>query len=178
MFRILSNSLWVLLPIIYIGTGCQNAPQKNNNDCPFGTPTAIFQPEQEGIKDHSFQLEEDYSLERFRLENESEIEIHQSGCDQIRQEFQFSIPPMDKQLDAPSYAMLAAEKFFQLAALGERYQSLGLWGNQMEKNAANFQLSAPLPIEGGFSITIDRINSPGKTTLIVVLRSGTLNNTY
>ena len=87
--------LFLLVSIIL---SCGSEPQK----CRYGDAEAIFDLSNEKVISHDFRKSGQLTFEQVVFENKLELEIQQSGCDSIKQIFQFKIPE-DVRTENPAY---------------------------------------------------------------------------
>ena len=85
-----------LLATVFIGCGNESSPSKktseqNQEKCKYGTPTPIFSDALSKVTDHSFSAEGQKGIEEVSFENGVELELLQSGCNEILQSYQFKI---------------------------------------------------------------------------------------
>jgi hypothetical protein len=140
--------------------------------CKYGEPVAMFSPEMAGVVKHDFSGEGQEATESIGLERGWEIQILQSGCDAIRQEFRFllkdegdeEINPVDK----------CGAIFLSLSGMDPSLAGLANWGNVIMENSESFNLGAFTQVAEGFYIKIDRIKQ-GKDTLLIAILSETDN---
>lgn len=94
------------------------------------------------------------------------LEIYQSGCDSLRQEFRFRLP------EAPAdgnWLQEAMTQFSMLGTLGPDYAPFGHWGEAMAGFSETFKPGQPMELEAGFWMQVDQIESFDGSTLIVIL---------
>lgn len=143
---------------------CSNSKKE---ECQFGAPTAIFNPEIENVVQHNFQATDQQSTEIIEFENELKVEIDQSGCNHIQQTYKFWIDRPGE--GDPNWFFLAAEQFSYLSKVSSQTAMLGNWTDVIEANASQFKLSKPVEVESNFFVKIDKINEGKKVILIVEL---------
>jgi hypothetical protein len=173
------NIAYIFLTISLLAmqmSACQQASPKTetetqSTDCRYGKPGAIFSSELEGVATHQFEAKGQDGREAITFSNGQRLEIYQSGCNNIRQEFRFPLPVEEPQSIPDSiWLKEAVGAFFFMASMGPQYQPLSEWGRSLDmQDHAEFRLGKPHQVEPGFYATVDRIPGVDSTTLLVVL---------
>ncbi len=167
-------ALFYLPALLLLAMGCGADPSPASSeeafaDCRYGSPKPIFRPGLEGIAEHSFQLQGDKGIERITLADGLQLLIIQTGCDYIRQEFRFEwVDELPAAADE-YWVQQAAEKFRRLGRLGPDYVVYLSLFRALEENAPQIPLRESIELQPGFYARIDRVASPERATLIVVL---------
>lgn len=140
----------------------------NNSDsekCKYGTPTPVFSKEISSVVEHNFESKTQESIEQATFDTGLQLQLKQSGCNDIRQEFQFTIErPGEGQ---PNWFLLVADQFIYLSGLSDQTTSLGMWASVISSNASLFKFGLPIEVEKGFFVKIDKIDS-GKNAILLV----------
>jgi len=147
--------------IVLIFSSCNSDEKK----CKYSTPTAVFSKDISAVTDHSFQSEGQNATEVATFENGLQLELEQSGCDAIKQVFQFTIERPGE--GEPNWFLIVADQFNYLSSLSEQTMSLGMWASVISSNASLFRLGQPIEVEKGFFVKIDKIDS-GKNAILHV----------
>ena len=152
-----------LLPLLFLFLfSCNNSADEK---CKYGTPTPIFSKEISAVTAHNFEAKEQESAEQVTFENGLQLQLQQSGCNDIKQEFQFTIDRPGE--GEPNWFLLVSEQFLYLSSLSGNTESLGMWASVISSNASLFKLGLPVEVEKGFFVKIDKIES-GKNTILIV----------
>ena len=149
--------LFLLIIIFSCGTEAEQ--------CKYSTPTAIFSKEISTVVDHNFIADGQSATESAVFENGLQLELEQSGCNDIKQVFQFTIDRPGE--GEPNWFLIVAEQFNYLSSLSEQTMSLGMWASVISSNASLFKLGLPIEVEKGFFVKIDKIDS-GKNAILIV----------
>lgn len=113
-----------LTALISLNNCASDPPQQIDfEECLYGTPESIFNPDISGISRHQFELHPDKGIERFILNQETLVEIEQTGCDYIRQKFTFSWAPETSIRSHPEWAAHTIRIYQELGELGAPYLS-------------------------------------------------------
>lgn len=160
----------VLLFLITVGCKNTSSEPRSFSDCPNPAPVAVFSNTLASVKSHRFQLNDLEGIEEVEFTNGMHLTLIQSGCETIRQEFQFRIPGSDFPSDDTEYWITEAlEQLRYLAGLGPQYLSLNDWAQAIEMNREQFQLGEPAEIQVGFRAEIDRIRYADHATVLLIL---------
>lgn len=163
-----TTTFWILWIVLLLGfSGCKSTSE-NTEKCKYGAPVAIFSPDIPGIKQHEFSVKGQEGIEKVTFKKGHTLELHQSGCNEVRQEFRFTIPapPPDS---APNWFVLASEQFNFMGTLSPGLAPFTFWGDAIADRAGALQLGVPSDFEGGFTVKIDKIESGDSILLIVEL---------
>lgn len=141
------------------------------DDCSAGAPEAVFNPEVEGVTNHTFSSNGRESTERFEFPDGVQVEVLQSGCDRIRQEYRFTFQS-EALPDAASWLQAAAGWLTRLGALGPEYQVYNAWRDAITAQGADFRLGAPAEVGPGFMATVDKISGESEQIVVIILEEG------
>jgi hypothetical protein len=100
--------------------GCKEQKTEQTTDCPYGAPQAILMQNALGVSDYTFEATGQNSTETAMLSDtffatdSLRFTLLQSGCETVRQEFQFELP-------AANYTNVADSFFVQRVAEGLRF---------------------------------------------------------
>lgn len=157
----------VFIGFLILLASCSNSGGKEG-DCPT-SPNAIFSEDLVGVDSHDFMQTGTEGLEIVAFSNGVFLEIFQSGCDSLRQEFRFRFPdPMEE--ESPEFWFQEAQNQFRtLGSLGPTYAPFSQYADAMALQGDVFRLTQPMEVETGFWMQVDKIQSFDGPTLIVVL---------
>jgi hypothetical protein len=160
--------------IVIQGCGSKQNPSDFDTDlthCP-QKPSAFFAPTMQGVASHEFSLAATKSVERVAFDNGSALEIIQSGCAKIKQQFVFSLPGNFAQAEASTavfWTENAIQQFNTLAKLDPKLNGLAMWSSALNAVKADLKIQEPLELEPHRFISLDRIVSESSALLIVTL---------
>jgi len=146
---------------------CRN--NSNTSDCRYGKPTAIFAANQPGIQSHTFTERGNEATEQVIFSDSLQLTLLQSGCNQIRQEFQFNLPGNFQDKTPDFWIELSIQLMQRLGSIGPDYGGFTMWAQTMVEQRKNIKLTEPVALQQGFYITIDRILSTENATLVLIL---------
>lgn len=122
------------------------------------------------IKSHTFQSEGQNTSESALFQNDLALELSQSGCDHVKQVFQFTTEKPGE--GDPNWFLLTGQQFEYISRLSPKFMPLAAWAEMINLNASQFRLSEPLEIENGFFVKIDKIDSGKNVILTAELSEG------
>jgi len=164
-----------LIGTIILAFGCKSEKDKkgdNFSDCKYGAPTAVFASDLPTVATHKFELKSQVGFEEITFNNGLQLQLTQSGCNEIKQEFQFTLPDKPSADTPPYWVDQTRAQFNALGELGEKYLTLNFWAQPLEANREAISLGEPFELQPGFSIKIDRIIGSQNTLLLITLSGG------
>jgi len=158
--------LWLIL--FSTALSCSS---ESREKCRYGNAEAIFSREYEKVIEHDFNKKGQLTFERVVFENRMELEIQQSGCDSVRQVFQFKIPE-DVQQEAPTYFKeMTIQVFGYLSQVSDKHFSLHHLGKVVSQHFQEIKLGKPFMMQENYYLKIDRILGRDDAILVVELSS-------
>ena len=140
----------------------------SSGKCKYGAPKAIFSDSIPHVKKHFFQLKEGTGVEMIAFDNKLLLEIEQSGCQDIHQQFSFIMfGKFPTNTDDILWKELAIRHFRDLSKLDPQLRDFSGWADAIESVKTTLKLSEPIDIQGNIQIRIDKILSSDKATLVV-----------
>jgi hypothetical protein len=140
--------------------------------CKYGTPTAIFADTMPTVAKHIFRIKDGTGIEMVVFKNKLLLEIEQSGCNDIHQQFSFIMFGKFKdELDDAIWKQLAIKHFRDLAQISPSLLAFNGWADAIESVKDKLKLSEPMEMEGKMQVRIDKILSEDKATLVVQFSS-------
>lgn len=156
----------VALGCMLMLNACENTPK-----CPHGDPTPMFDEEHQMISYHDFGLTGQKSVEEVAFTTGVDLQIFQEGCDDIRQEFQFSVEGNLSEVPDSMWFKQAVRQFYFLSALSEKHKPMAQWGDAIEMVRHQMKLGQKANVAENISITVDKVIGRGESTLLVTLES-------
>ncbi len=139
--------------------------------CRYGHAEPIFGSVYEKVIEHRFTKTGQLTFENIVFENKMELEIQQSGCDSIRQVFQFRIPE-DVNNEKPEYFKEMVIQFFgYLSLVSDKHFSLHHLGKVVSQHFNEIKLGKSFRMQENYYLKIDRIAGKNDAILIVELSS-------
>jgi hypothetical protein len=162
---IFSLGLWALAGL----GGCASdlPPSESFEDCLYGAPEPIFDASLPGVSQHQFELQPGKGVERFVLNQSTTVQIEQTGCDQIRQEFTFSWQAVTRKED---WALQAIQKYRELGELGAPYLSFSAISEVLGSRKENLRpRGEPISLQPGLAFRITAAEAGQESKLVTVL---------
>lgn len=162
---IFSLGLWALAGL----GGCASdlPPRESFEDCLYCAPEPIFDASLPGVSQHQFELQPGKGVERFVLNQSTTVQIEQTGCDQIRQEFTFSWQAVTRKED---WALQAIQKYRELGELGAPYLSFSAISEVLGSRKENLRpRGEPISLQPGLAFRITAAEAGQESKLVTVL---------
>lgn len=166
MFYRLSRVICYLF--LFVTISCSGDSKGNSGKCKFGTPVAVFSNTLEKVKAHSFTQQAQKAVETVQFENGVSLELIQTGCNEIKQSFTFTLSK-DLEGDEAFWIEQAENQFRYLAMLSNKYASYALWANVFDQGAHLIRLGETFEPEPNTFINVDRIPSADHNLLVITL---------
>ena len=161
-----------LFSLFFLLFSCQNTQSGDKfADCKYGEPKAIFDENLDFVNQHNFKIKALEGIEEVTFSNGRQLTIYQSGCNEIKQDFEFILEAQpDSNLTNPYFWIgKTIEEFQSLGAFGQDYFSYSTWAQVIAENADKIKIAEFQEVQPGFYVKIDRINGPDESTLMVTL---------
>jgi hypothetical protein len=156
--------------LLFFAISCSNSDTKT---CKSGTPKAIFTDTMPTVKKHYFQLKKEASgeqvgIEMVAFENKLLLEIEQSGCNSVSQQFSFIMfGKFPEQTNDELWKALAIRHFRDLAKISPSLTAFNAWADAIETVKKDLKLGEVMSVGDGFTVRVDKIVSAEKATLVV-----------
>jgi len=164
------NSFHVILLFFVFFSACNNTTEQEEQ-CSKGQPTPIFSSELVDVISQKFELDGQNSLETIAFKNGNKLELAQSGCEDVVQEFQFTIPSIQQKSETVNWVEAGIEQFRFLSGLDEKYTAFFMWGNAIEESKDQIAFNIPHQLGPGFFVTFNKVSGNKNDILIVKLHS-------
>ena len=137
--------------------------------CKYGDPVAIFSDTMEMVKKHHFEVKEKTGIEFVTFKNGLLLEVEQSGCNTITQQYTFEIMGNFSKMEDAFWKVLAIKNFALLATLSPKLSSLNAWAQAMDNVQDKLKLAEPIEVDKGIFIRLDKVVSADRAMLVVQL---------
>ncbi|RMF27853.1 MAG: hypothetical protein D6765_06900 [Bacteroidetes bacterium] len=140
--------IWFWLPLTFSLAACTGGGGEGSGfeDCPAGVPQPVFSPRLEALRSHEFRLASQQAIEIVETQAGWTLELTQSGCEKVRQEYFFTLP---SEGEKPDPWALAADLFREMAGWDTSLAPLQQWavvfGQAAEKGVPPNQPIQPEP---------------------------------
>jgi hypothetical protein len=145
------------------------ACKTENGKCKYGDPVAIFSDTMQVVKKHHFEIKDKTGIEYVALKNGLLLEIEQSGCNTINQQFTFELPGDFSKQDDAFWKTLAAKNFQLLSSASIKLQPFIAWSDAINSVKDKLKLAEPIEIQNRMHIRIDKVLSTDRAMLVVQL---------
>ena len=150
---------WTLLIMSCSG----NAPEKEK--CRFGEPTAIFKQDNPALLSSNFRKEGRIGIETVKFKNQLSLELTQSGCQEVIQDFAFTLPMINPKADGQFWIQQGEQLMRFLGNTHPNLMQFSEWANMIAQSGKEMKLGQAKEIQTGYFVTIDKI--PGSTETII-----------
>ncbi len=140
---------------------------KSGEDCKNGDPVAMFDSDNPNLLSHQYEAKSQSSVETIKYKMGTELEIWQSGCENLKQEFQFKIY-RTPHIETNPFD-LAVLQLLQMSKTQESLQSFAEWARVIEMNKDVFEVGVLNEFENAVGIKVDMVEGPDFTTLLLEL---------
>ncbi|RME34645.1 MAG: hypothetical protein D6794_10320 [Deltaproteobacteria bacterium] len=137
--------------------------------CPAGTPMPIGSDTMAAVVAHHFERHGQESVEEFALVDGWRVELYQSGCDLIRQEFRFGAPDTVAARPAEELFAVAAERFRKMAGLSPAWAPFSQWADAIESVATEARPGVPVELPGHIRLRVEDYHLGPEWWIVVVL---------
>lgn len=152
-----------------IFNACQSNSNDSSVDCSQGEPTPVFSLDSDFVKSHQFSKEQQRSTENILFTDSLKLTIRQSGCEKVRQEYEFVLAG-SRGIESDSiWVERSAELFSHLGRYEEKFYSFNQWANKINQHKSEIKLTEAFEVAPNVYIQIDRIRDPQAALLQVVL---------
>lgn len=141
--------------------------------CKYGQPVAIFSEKLAKIKKQSFEVNGQKGVETVEFEDGKYLELFQSGCNEIRQEYRFTIQGEHQDKPDAFWFAEAINHMSYIGQLDERYAVIGIWVGALERLSPEMTIGQFSEAEPSTFIMVDKIVESGSSLLLVVLEART-----
>ncbi len=153
--------------LIFTVLSCSSEQKK----CRYGKAEPIFAPFYEKVVKHKFDQKGQLTFEHIIFDNKMELEIQQSGCDNIRQVFKFKIPEDVQKQKADYFKEMTIQFFGYLSLVSDQHFSLHHLGKVVSQHFDEIKLGKPFMMQENYYLKIDRIAGENEAILLVELSS-------
>lgn len=164
-----------LVFLFFVGTfmACSNNSKSSSTEpfsnCQFGAPKAIFSSTIGKVNQHNFQLNTESAVEKVQFDGGVYLELIQSGCEQPKQEFQFTIPTSTSNFKDADWLMMGIDFLGFMGSLAPELQPFLLWQGALKDKLGQLKIGLPHQLEPGFFVKMDKVAADDSGLLILTL---------
>lgn len=149
-------------------TSKAQASKTETQKCKYGKPVAIFSESLEQVEKQSFELNGQKGLETVQFTNGKYLELYQSGCNDIRQEYRFTLKGNYKGKDDQFWFDESMRQLAFIAQLDERYAQIGFWISELDRNAEQITLGQFVEAQANTFVMLDKLVEAESALIIIV----------
>jgi len=142
--------------------------KQSSTKCKYGQPVAVFSESLAQIEEQSFEVNGQKGVEIVKFKDGKYLELYQSGCNDIRQEYRFTIKGNHKDKDAQFWFDEAVRQLTYVVQLDERYTQMGLWIGELNRIAERLELGQFTEAQANTFIMLDKIVETESAMVIIV----------
>jgi hypothetical protein len=163
-------SVFAFFLALFIASSCADPDPRT---CKIGAPKAIFSDSMPTVKKHYFEVKKETSgenvgVEMVAFDNKLLLEIEQSGCTDILQQFSFIMfGKFPADTNDELWKVLSIRHFRDLAKISPQLTAFNGWADAIESVQKDMKLGEITKVGEGFNVRIDKILSDDKATLVV-----------
>ena len=163
MYKFIFLFSWTLLII-----SCSGETVKEEK-CRFGEPTAIFNTNNTAISSTDFKIQGRTGIENVKFKNQLSLELTQSGCQEIIQDFAFSLPMTNPEADGQFWIKQGEQLMRFMGNTDPSLMQFSEWANMIAQASKEMKLGQAKEIQTGYFVTVDKIAGNEETIIKVTL---------
>ena len=123
---------FLLINLLYIFYSC--SIDNSFKDCIHGKPRPLFSENHEDVKEHSFKLKKEESIEKINFVNGDGLTVRQSGCEVFTQVLEFKIIRENFPFfELEDWKKLGTQKLKEISLMGGEYIAYQSWASLIDK---------------------------------------------
>jgi hypothetical protein len=159
----------ILISWILIIASCSGNTNSKEEKCRFGEPTSIFNEQNPAIASSNFKKEGRIGIETIQFKNQLSLELTQSGCQNLVQDFAFSLPMTNPKADGQFWIQQGEQLMRFLGNTDPSLMQFGEWANMIAQSSKEMKLGEAKEIQTGYFVTVDKISGKEQTIIKVTL---------
>lgn len=159
-----------------ISSSCGDSNEDPFAKCRYGKPQAVFSSEVTQVQQHQFKVQGLEGIEEVKFANGMDLELIQSGCNEIKQTFNFRIPAQLEAQEEGFWIGMASEQLRYLSSLDPNYTDLQLWAQAIEAVASQLRLGEKMEVQPSFFVKINKVKSSDYSLVTVEFSQETVEN--
>jgi hypothetical protein len=154
----LLKNIFILLGVMLFG--CKS-------DCKFGKPIAIFPNGLPIVTEQHFEARAADAVESILFKNGLRLQITQSGCNDLKQVFEFTQQGNFSGREDAFWKQVAIDQLKMMSSMHVSLQTFGLWAKAIEGILPTLKLGEVTEIEPNTYVKIDKITN-GKDAILLL----------
>ncbi len=134
------------------------------------SPSAIFSDTMDVVKFQKFEANGQESFEEAILVNDLKIEVMQSGCELLTQEFRITRKGDFSKMTDPNWVGAAFQTLGVLSQSSPNLGGLKGFADAIASQSGDVRLGEPFLPDPMTSITVDKVSNSEEGTIIVILK--------
>jgi hypothetical protein len=156
------KNIFILFSVIFLNFGCKSA-------CKFGKAVPIFPKGLPIVTEQHFEAREADAFETVLFQNGLRLQITQSGCDDLKQLFEFIQQGDYAQRGDDFWKKTAVEQLKMMSKMHASLQLFGAWAAAIENVLPTLKLGESAEIESNTYVKIDKVTNGKDATLLLEL---------
>jgi hypothetical protein len=152
------KNIFILLSVIVMSFGCKS-------DCKFGKAVPIFPKGLPIVTEQHFESREADAFETIVFKNGLHLQITQSGCNDLKQLFEFMQQGDYAQRGDEFWKRTAVDQLKMMSKMHASLQTLNIWASAIENILPVLKLGESTEIEPNTYIKIDKVTN-GKDAVL------------
>ncbi len=152
---------------LFVYSSCDFGSKGDTHNCKMGKPAPMFSDTMKFVQQHQFFVQGNMGVETVHFDNMFRLEIYQSGCDKLKQEFRVTQPGKFDGLEDAFWVKGAYQSLMMFSGVSMKLAGLKPWAEIIQKNADKIKLAEPFSPEPGIQIVVDRIMGNKEATIII-----------
>ena len=157
--------------LIACGDNSEETTETDAGGCRFGEPVALFQDSLAVVDSVSFMQEGRSGRELVFFNNRLQLELTQTGCETLKQEFAFTIPMTNPTADGAFWIAQGEQLMRFLGNIDKDLVQFNEWANVIAQNMREMKLGEAKEVQTGYFVTVDKIESGEETVVQVILEN-------
>jgi hypothetical protein len=156
------KNIFILLSVIFMNFGCKS-------DCKFGKAVPIFPKGLPIVTEQHFEAREADAFETIVFKNGLRLQITQSGCNDLKQLFEFMQQGDYAQRGDEFWKKTAVDQLKMMSTMHASLQTLSVWAGAIENVLPTLKLGESTEIEPNTYVKIDKITNGKDAVLLLEL---------
>jgi hypothetical protein len=152
------KNIFILFSVILVHFGCKS-------DCKFGKAVPIFPKGLPIVTEQHFEAREADAVENVVFKNGLRLQITQSGCDDLKQLFEFMQQGDYAQRGDDFWKKTAVDQLKMMSGMHASLQMFSAWAAAVEKVLPTLKLGESTEIERNTYVKIDKVTN-GKDAIL------------
>lgn len=164
------DTQWPLLILLVFIWGCSSDSSDDLFiDCRYTAPESIFSNSLPAVQQHEFFLDKMVGEESMHFSDGTHLLLRQSGCDYLKQEFEWADPTYGGQKSIAFWFEESIHLLHRISELGPEYITYRRWATAMEEKVRSFKMDKTVKLADGYYAKVSKENKRGAAILLLTL---------